>query len=265
MMPFIVLATVFWGAVAGASPEASLSRILDQVKEAYKMRERPVVLVRLEDTLFDARPRMSQLLNDYAKQKLVSRPKDAEKIKTTPISAMQDTATATLSTIGLSEPAIVNGAQAFWFKHRNEDGYLQVDTPSSGAVSFIRALYSAGARVLYYSERDISTLQGTNQALRAQGFPIGIFATELVMKPLSSTQDAVFKQQLVNYVRHYSQLIAVFTSNANDVNIFKRAFPAATCVYYAPPTTKSDPTLLPDVYKLTSFTSGGALSYNLAP
>ena len=40
------------------------------------------------------------------------------------------------------------------------------------------------------------------------GFEHGIQGTELIMKPTMQTQDAVFKQQVTNYLRQYGKVVA---------------------------------------------------------
>ncbi|MEM6734083.1 MAG: haloacid dehalogenase-like hydrolase, partial [Myxococcota bacterium] len=89
--------------------------------------------------------------------------------------------------------------------------------------------------------------------LRDNGFPIGIQGTELIMKPTAQTQDAIFKQQVTNYLRHYGKVIATFDNEPANANVFRRAFPSAVIMAFDAPHSPNPPPLLPEVQKLASF------------
>ena len=134
------------------------------------------------------------------------------------------------------------------------DAYLTYDAPTEGSVDFVRTLYSTGARIVYLTARDAPRqLLGTIKALRDHGYPIGIQGTELIMKPTAQTQDAIFKQQVTNYLRHYGRVIAAFDNEPANTNIYRRAFKTATVVRYEAPHSPNPPPLLTGIGSLASF------------
>ena len=96
----------------------------------------------------------------------------------------------TLSAVGITDPAVLNNAAAFWGERFFASDYLKYDTATPASVDFLRRLYSSGARIVYASGRDLPRQYlGTARSLYELGFPIGIQGTELAMKPTTQTQD----------------------------------------------------------------------------
>lgn len=241
---------------AHAQPPATiLQQVIDEVRLSYNKQERPMVIFDLEGTLLDNRPRHLHILKEYAQQELrKARPQDAAKIDNLQLYQVQYLLTDTLTSIGVTDPAVVNNAAVFWAERFFKDEYLKHDTPTPGSVTFVRTLYSNGARIVYLTGRDQPRqLMGTIKALRDNGFPIGIQGTELIMKPTMQTQDAVFKQQVTNYLRHYGKVVASFDNEPANANVFKRAFADAKVIIYAAPHSPNPPPLVPGVTPLAAF------------
>ena len=91
------------------------------------------------------------------------------------------------------------------------------------------------------------------RSLRDSGFPIGIQGTELIMRPTVQTQDAIFKQQVTNSLRHYGKVVATFDNEPANANVYRRAFPDATVAVYAAARAPNPPPLLPNIQPLGSF------------
>jgi len=127
--------------------------------------------------------------------------------------------------------------------------------PVPGAVAYVRSLYSAGARIVYVTGRDAPRqLLGSVRQLRDTGFPIGIMGSELIMKPAGDMLDPVFKQQVTGYLHHYGKVVAAFDAEPANANVYRRAFPDATCVLFngslhAP----NQPPLIPDIVQIAAF------------
>ena len=248
-------------AICGLLPSVALAQspiltqTVNEVRAAYNKQQRPMVIFDLDGTLFDNRPRILQILREYGDKDLKNvRPDAARKLATITIHQVQYRLTDTLSAAGVTEAAVVNNAAVFWSQRFFDDDYLKYDAPTPGSVNFVRQLYSNGARIVYLSGRDAPRqLLGTVKALRDNGFPIGIQGTELIMKPTSQTQDAIFKQQVTNYLRHYGKVIAAFDSEPANANVFRRAFADATVVVYSAPRAPNPPPLLPNIVPLPSF------------
>jgi hypothetical protein len=232
-----------------------LAQILEAVRQSYNKGERPMVVFDLEGTLFDNRTRILQILHEYGDKELKTvRPQFAQILTTLSPAQVQYQLTDTLKAVNITEDAVINNAAVFWSERFFTDEYLRYDAPIAGAVKFVRDLYSSGARIVYVTGRDAQRqLLGTVKQLRDTGFPIGIQGSELIMRPVPQTQDAVFKQQVTNYLRQFGKVVAAFDTEPANANVYRRAFPDATCVLYSAPRAPNPPPLLPTIVGLGSF------------
>ena len=237
----------------GSDP--ALQTIVTAARTAYNRQERPMVIFDIDGTLFDNRARTMQIIKEYGETELKGvRPEDYAKCQAITVAHVRYRLTETLTAIGVTDPAVVNNAAVFWSQRFFNDDYLKYDTPTPGSVAFVRNLYSNGARIVYLTGRDQPRqLMGTIKSLRDHGFPIGIQGTELIMKPTVQTQDAIFKQQLTNYLRHYGKVIAAFDNEPANVNVYKRAFTEAAIILYQAPHSPNPPPLLAGIQSLASF------------
>jgi len=255
LLPTIALAQLPDAAMVPPGGTDILQKIVAEVRNAYNRQERPMVIFDLDGTLFDNRARHFQILKEYGEQELKSvRPDAAARLATLTLPAVQYRLTDTLSGIGVTEDAIVNNAAVFWSQRFFSDDYLKYDVPPPGAVNFVRTLYSTGARIVYLSGRDAPRqLIGTVKSLRDQGYPIGIQGTELIMKPTQNVQDAMFKQQVTNYLRQYGKVVATFDNEPSNANQYRRSFPDSICVLFQAPHSPNPPPLLPNIVGTAGF------------
>ncbi len=230
-------------------------KITDDARTAYNKSERPMVVFDLDGALFDNRPRTAHILREYADAELrTARPEAAQRLSALPASVIGYMLTDTLSRAGVTEQAVVNNAAVFWSQHFFEDDYVKYDQPVTGAVSFVRNLYSNGARIVYVSSRDVPRqLMGTVKALRDHGFPIGIAGTEVILKPTQATPDATFKQQLVTYLRQYGKVIATVDTQPANANDYLRVFPDAAAVLLNGPRAPNQPTVATGVSLVANY------------
>jgi hypothetical protein len=240
---------------APGGQNALLAQVIDKVRVSYNKQERPMVIFDLDGTIFDNRSRIMQILKEYSDQELKAvRPQAAAALNTLTIPLVKYRLTDTLTAAGVQESAVINNAAVFWSQRFFQDEYLKYDTTTPGAVNFVRTLYSSGARIVYLTGRDAPRqLMGTVKSLRDNGFPIGIQGTELIMKPTAQTQDAIFKQQVTNYLRHYGKVIATFDNEPANANVFRRAFAESICFLFDAPHSPNAPPVLQNIQKLASF------------
>ncbi|OGQ91380.1 MAG: hypothetical protein A2289_21645 [Deltaproteobacteria bacterium RIFOXYA12_FULL_58_15] len=240
--------------VAASAQTPVLAKVFEDVTAAYNKQQRPMVIFDLDGALLDNRPRILQILQEFSKEKKYITPAAAQQLSTLTEPMVQYRLPDTMAGIGVVDQAVVQNAAAFWAERFFTDDYLKFDKPTPGSVNFVRTLYSNGARIVYLTGRDAPRqLLGTVKSLRDHGFPIGIQGTELIMKPTMQTQDAIFKQQVTNYLRHYGTVIATFDNEPANTNVFRRAFPNATVVLFQAPHTPNPPPLLPNIESLLSF------------
>lgn len=232
-----------------------LTQVIEAVRQSYNKGERPMVVFDLEGTLFDNRTRILQILREYGEKELKTvRPQFAQILASLTAAQVQYQLNDTLKAVNITEDAVVNNAAVFWSERFFTDEYLRYDTPVPGAVKFVRDLYSSGARIVYITGRDAQRqLLGTVKQLRDSGFPIGIQGSELIMRPVPQTQDAVFKQQVTNYLRQFGKVVAAFDTEPANANVYRRAFPDAVCVVHSSPRSPNPPPLLPNIVSLLAF------------
>ena len=258
MRKLLLLLFIFVFAEPAQAANPLLERILEEVYSSYNRQERPMVIFDLDGTLFDNRPRILKILQEYANAELKSvRSEDAKKIAALDIERIQYSLPDTLRLAGITDQGVINNAAIFWAERFFNDDYLKYDKPTPGIVQYVRTLYSSGARIVYLTARDAPRqLLGTVKALRDHGFPIGIQGTELMMRPSAQTQDAVFKQQVTSYLRHYGKVIAAFDNEPANANVYRRAFKEATCVLFETGHSPNPPPLSDGINRLPTFDKG---------
>lgn len=125
---------------------------------------------------------------------------------------------------------IFSAAERLW-KERFFDGKTLVehDVPVEGAVQFAHRCAQAGLKLVYLSGRfDKVMRSGTETQLSKAGFPLQNF--EIVLKPDSSIEDAVFKEQafeqicsrynvLGNFENEYVNLSSMVLTNQHAVHV----------------------------------------------
>ena len=242
-------------AFAGAQSSPLLQQVLSDVTASYNKQERPMVVLDIEGTLLDNRPRIFQIMKDFAADKHYVTPAAAAQLQNLTVPLIKYRLQDTLASVGVTDPAVVNNAAAFWAERFFTDEYLKYDQPVPGAVDYVRTLYSNGARIVYVTGRDQRRqLLGTVKSLRDHGFPIGIQGTELIMKPTVEMQDAIFKQNVTNYLRQYGAVIASFDSDSANANVYRRAFNKAIVILFeSPASVPNPPPLLENINRLASF------------
>jgi len=254
---FWIIALVLLASVPamGAQRAQVLEDILEQVRASYNKQERPMVIFDVDGTLLDNRTRIQRILIEYSDAELKkARPDEAKLIREIDIDKIEYRVADTLKGIGIDDSGIINNAMVFWGERFFTDDYLRYDVPTPGAVDFVRTLYSSGAKIVYLTGRDTERqLLGTVRTLREKGFPIGIQGTELIMKPTPQTQNAMFKQRVTNYLRHYGKVVATFDNEPGNINVYRRAFGKAICILFQAKHSLDAPPLLPNINELASF------------
>ena len=226
-------ATVAAPSTAATPP---LTALLATLRARYAAQERPTVVLELDGLLFDSRPRSLLILQEYASQVLAnSRPAASLRLLALRLDGLGADVGETLRRLGIVEEAIIYAATAYVAEREHSDAYLRYDVPVAGAVAWVRQLYGTGARLIYVSSRSMQLqLLGTVAALRDAGFPIGLQATELILRPTSASDETVFRQQLFNYLRRHDQVLATAAATAAAASTWQRAFPAATALVLLP-------------------------------
>jgi beta-phosphoglucomutase-like phosphatase (HAD superfamily) len=241
----------------GQAPQSRQHALLRAVLDScqpQRGRGRPVVVFDLDGTLIDNRPRTCVILREFA---LRCRGRDdalAARLEAARPEDLEYLLSDSLERIGAHRTELVAEMHAFWQERFFADSHLVHDVPVPGAVEFARACYAAGALLMYCTGRDLPLMgTGTFQSLRDLGFPIGVTATELVLKPDAAIADESFKRLIAPDLARVGRLVAAFDNEPGNCNVLLRYYPDAHIVHVATQHTPGAPALTPGVGVIEDF------------
>ncbi|MEM6791336.1 MAG: HAD family hydrolase [Myxococcota bacterium] len=225
--------------------------LLREVIRRTQDADRPVVVFDLDGTLLDNRARTVAIFNELADQT-----DDAS------MAAGLRRARVETTVYGLEENLDLLGvaasqhpaAFAFWRERFFHDDYMHHDVAMPGAVAFARAVYAAGANIVYLTGRDLPGMAlGTFGSLRDEGFPIGVVGTELVVKPDFETPDATFKADVAQALGRLGEVVASFDNEAANCNLLLKHHPKSIAIFVDTLCAPNAPPLAPEVQVIDHF------------
>jgi hypothetical protein len=192
----------------------------------------PVVVFDLDGTLMDNRPRTVAILREFAARHGHLDPEIARRLEGARPHDLEYLLTDSLERLGAHRTELVAELQTFWRDRFFTDSHLPHDVALPGAVAFARACYDAGAILVYLTGRDLPLMgTGTFASLRDLGFPIGVPATELVLKPDASMPDEAFKRLAAPDLARVGHVIAAFDNEPANCNVMLAHYPDAHVVF----------------------------------
>ncbi len=239
------------------SPNAQrdlLEKVIARCKNSDPRSPPPVIVFDLDGTLMDNRPRTIKIMHELADRWASREPSISAKMKSAGVNDLAYLFTDSLMKIGISKPDLLTEGDAFWRERFFFDAHLVHDIALPGAVSFARDLYAARATLLYLTGRDLPNMGlGTFRSLRDLGFPIGVAATEIILKPDAAMPDEAFKRALAPQLTRVGEVIAAFDNEPGNCNVFAEAYPKCTSVLVDTQFMPGPPPLLPQVAKIADF------------
>jgi hypothetical protein len=185
----------------------------------------PVVVFDLDGTLIDNRPRSSTIMHELAELWRGRHPEIARKLAAARPDAIQYLFRENLRACGVCDDSLFAEAVSFWRARFFTDEFLCHDVPVAGALRFARHCYDAGARLCYFTGRDLPNMAlGSLASLRDLGFPIAVPGTELVLKPSTEISDYDFKRKLVPALPRSGVVVAAFDNEPGNCNLFRDTF-----------------------------------------
>jgi hypothetical protein len=214
----------------------------------------PVVVFDLDGTLLDNRPRTAAILREYAERCRHTHPEVAARLDRARTSDLSYLLSDSLERLGAHATELVAEMQAFWRERFFADAHLVHDEPVAGSVAFARACYDAGAILVYLTGRDLPLMGlGTFQSLRDLRFPIGLPATELVLKPDGAMPDEAFKRLTAPELARVGRVVAAFDNEPANCNVMLAHYPDAHVVFLDTQHTPGAPPLDPGVRAVRDF------------
>lgn len=209
-----------------------MGRILEKTNDLLSRGLNPLVIFDLDDTLIDCRYRKHRVFQDFIQLPDIIKhfPDDVRRVRNLSCEKIAYRIVDNMDKVGVISPEFRRKIEAFWAFHYFTNPYVAHDHPFPGSVNFVRDLHQAGARIVYFSGRDLPGMgKGTRENLTRLGFPMGE-NTELVLKPNSLMPDLTFKQLALPMIRRLGEVVAVFENESRNLNAIAEEFPLALLV-----------------------------------
>lgn len=233
-------------------PKKLLNEILLRTREVKQSGGHPLVVLDLDGTLFDNGPRTWQLVAEALEEGGY----EAERQRLNELSNrfLPYLVADFLAQAQISNEDTVEYVKKFWFERFFTDRYQEYDVPLEGSVSFVKELYAAGATMVYLTGRDVpGMLTGCAQSLRANGYPVGLMRTMMILKPDFETKDLVFKKEAAEFISQSGTVVAAFDNEPGNCNLFLDAWPKAFSVFIDSTCAPNPPPLAQGVHTIERF------------
>ena len=223
------------------------------VAQAHTNTRPAVAVFDLDGTLFDNGPRTWQILVDFAEHEGNSELR--KRLDASPRTRLPYLLQETLASLNVTDPALIERAQKFWMQRFFTDNHQAHDLPIAGALSLVRALYDAGATIVYLSGRDVpNMLIGVCESLRSHGFPVGLARTSVVLKPSFHDEDLAFKKSALSFIDSMGEVVASYDNEPANCNAFCERWPNALHIFVDTQHAPNPPPLHKDVIVVDDLT-----------
>jgi hypothetical protein len=226
----------------------------------------PVLVLDLDGTLMDNRPRTAAILRDLAELWRDSHPEAAAALAESTPEKLAYLLSDSLRRLKVVDPVLVGEATEYWRSRFFADDDLRHDVALAGAVRFVRTAHANGATVVYLTGRDLPMMGlGTFASLRTLGFPIGVAGVEIILKPDAQMADEAFKRMVAPTLARVGEVVASFDNEPANCNLFKEAYPESDIVFVDTQHVPGAPALRSDVAIVADFAVVDAIVPSVAP
>jgi hypothetical protein len=227
-----------WAVWKETTKNPQQSATLAKVEQLVKTAKQPVVIFDLDSTLYKNHQRWAAIAQEFGRLKNI---KQLAKLKTAQISDSFDTYRVLAQDAKLGDAkakAILDEFKSFWTARFFTDPYIEHDQALPGAVAYVQSLHKLGAFIVYITGRDDANMRaGTVAKLKADGFPIEVKRSRLLMKPKKNTtigkndaklskSDRNWKANAVNQVKSLGTVVASFENEPGTSNLYFDTFNA---------------------------------------
>jgi hypothetical protein len=214
---------------------SALETVVERVRAAREAGNQPVVIIDLDDTIFDTRPRFLQILREFVAQNDVAQayPREARIIEELELGDIHYHIEETLAASGIESPEFVSKATDQVKQKYHSNDYLRYDRVVPGAFAYVGELLRQGARVVYLTGRNSPNMgSGTIRQLSEKRFLFsGSHQVKLIMKPSAKMDDLEFKIKAFEKISKYGIVVGGFENEPRNINAMAKAFPDAIMVF----------------------------------
>ncbi len=226
----------------------------------------PVLILDLDGTLMDNRPRTLAIVHDLAKMWRDRHPEAASALEKCTVDRLGYLLSDSLRRMHIVDPVLVGEATEYWRERFFTDDDLRHDVALVGSVNFVRACHELGATIVYLTGRDLPMMGlGTFASLRTLGYPLGVAGVEIILKPDATMADEAFKRMVCPTLARVGHVIASFDNEPANCNLFKEAFPHADIVFVDTQHVPGAPPLRNDVDVIGDFAAALPLTPSSPP
>ncbi|HUP58393.1 MAG TPA: HAD family hydrolase [Bdellovibrionota bacterium] len=213
--------------------------ISERIRSALAAKERPVVLLDLDSTLYEVGPRSFGILQEWLSHAdSAPYPVIRERLSRLREEDIGYSLKDTFRTLGLSLEDQQNfhaweSAKQFWMNRFFTSEYLKkFDRPYPGAARFTQEIHRLGAEVVYLTGRDEPGMgAGTRECLLRDGFPWDQERTHLLLKAAFDRSDLGHKTSAARFIRDLGRLVASFENEPANLVALYDLFPDAMHVF----------------------------------
>lgn len=234
------------------TPKDLLEDILERTRKVKQTGGNPLVVLDLDGTLFDNGPRTWQLVAEALEEGGFET--ERKQLNDMSNRFLPYLVTDFLTQAGILGEEMVEQVKKYWFERFFTDRYQEYDVPLEGSVAFVKELYEAGATMVYLTGRDVpGMLSGCADSLRANGFPVGLIRTMMILKPDFKTADLSFKTEAASFISQTGTVVAAFDNEPGNCNLFLKSWPDALSVFLNTTCAPNPPPLLDGVVTIERF------------
>ena len=251
--------------ISDPDAETLFRRIVDRCSKRSKIGP-PVLVLDLDGTLMDNRPRSVAILHDLGKLWRDKHPEASASLAGASDDKLAYLLADSLRRLKIVDPALVAEAQEYWRSRFFSDDDLRHDVALAGGVSFVRTCHARGATVVYLTGRDLPMMGlGTFASLRTLGYPLGVAGVEIILKPDFNMADEAFKRMVCPTLARVGEVVASFDNEPANCNVFKLAFPQADIVFVDTQHVPGAPPLDPGIPAIADFANARPSSPSVPP
>ena len=209
------------------------SRVLQDIAKERESGRVPVVVLDLDLTLLDNRPRTRAILRDFIHAHVEDVRMRATALERLEGHSIVYSIQENMKAIGIEAENFRQDGLSFWMDRFFADRFCAFDTPYAGAAEACVRMVDDGAHVVYLTGRYQDTQAvGTVQSLRQYGFPIGQLRTQLVMKTSRSESDMAYKRRVAEELIRLGTPVAAVDNEPGHCNTMRELFPDASVALF---------------------------------
>lgn len=232
------------------------SALLHKISLAVAEGRDPIIVLDLDGTLYNNSHRTLRILQEFAHSRGAGSAALVAAVNSIAPDAIRYKVADTLLAAGVTDPALLAGAEALWLERFFTNDYIGFDLPAPGAVEFVHLVHEAGGVPTYLTGRDApNMLIGTIEALQRDGFPVGTVTTRVILKHDFATSDHEYKHSVIGKLRGAGHVVGAFDNEPGLCNLFQLAYTDASVFWLDAPHAPDPPLLDERVEVIADFTA----------